>query len=127
MNSSRILSAAIFLRRGAVFPIATSVSGSIENPSSVAILTALKIRRASSPKRSTGSPTALTTPAFKSFMPVDKSTIMALYKPFLLSLPIIFKAIAFIVKSRRLRSSSIFPLNITLSGRRLSEYFSSNR
>ena len=113
-NSSRIRSFEIFANCPAHCFIASLVFSSIEKPSSAEIRIARIMRRASSAKRSFGSPTARIIPAEVSFMPPYRSRSCSetgLY------------ANAFTLKSRRFRSSSIFCPNSTLSGRRASLYF----
>ena len=75
MNSSLTRSAEIFLSRFLCLYRAVKVSFSIENSSSAERRTARSIRKASSENLSSGFPTALMIPCFKSFSPPKRSTI----------------------------------------------------
>ncbi len=117
-NSSRTRSIAMRLRLGACFLIASLVSVSMVKSNSVASRTARMMRSASSLNRSFATPTARIVLSPRSCCPLKKSKMSCFIGSY---------AIAFTVKSRRFKSSSSFLLKVTLSGRRLSEYFSSIR
>lgn len=93
-----------------------AVPSSIRKSSWAANRRARSRRRASSPKRRSGSPTQRMTPAARSARP-PKGSVR----------PEGSQAIAFMVKSRRARSSPRSPVNSTRSGRRWSVYRPSRR
>ena len=117
-NSSRTRSRDIFSSSAASSAMAAAVFVSIAKSSSAEMRTARNIRSASSLKRSFGSPTAAMSLRFISSRPPCMSTSEPVAGSY---------AIALMVKSRRLRSSSSFSLKVTSSGCRAFEYFPSMR
>ncbi len=117
VSSAAIRSLLTWTRFGARARIAASVPSSIENPSWAANRSARRILSASSLNRSSGRPTQRIRPAFRSSWPPNASTrpLSLLY------------AMAFIVKSRRFRSSLRSGVNSTVLGWRPSSYSPSIR
>ncbi len=116
-SSAWMRSALIFLSVAANSRIPSRVICSMLNPSCAANRTPRRIRSASSEKRSVAFPTHRMTRALKSSIPPNMSTrpSFSLY------------AMAFIVKSRRSRSSLKLLVNVTSAGWRLSSYLPSIR
>ena len=123
ISSSRTRSAETASTVGAASRIARSVAGSIVSSSRPANRAARIRRRASSAKRSRGSPTARRTRASRSDWPPTGSTSV----PRPASRSSGSHAIALIVKSRRARSSVSDTPKRTSSGRRRSRYVPSAR
>ena len=122
-SSSRTRSAETEATVGASSRIAASVPGSIASSKRPANRAARMRRRASSAKRSSGSPTARSRRASRSAWPPCGST----NAPRPASRSIGSQAMALIVKSRRARSSVSETPNRTSSGRRRSRYAPSAR
>ena len=116
-SSEKIRSPETFFKSPRFFIMLPAVSLSMENPSLAANLSPLKILRASSSKRRSGSPTQRIIRFSRSYIPLNSSTrpLWGLY------------AKALTVKSLRARSSLKSEVNSTLSGRRWSEYSPSTR
>ena len=96
-----------FFSRGAFPRRAAAVPGSISNPRTAANRSPRKMRRPSSAKRQSGSPTARMSRFFRSACPPKGS----------MTSPVLaFKAMAPMVKSRRARSSSSPTPKVTASG-----------
>ena len=106
LNSSKILSCEILFKNFLFSQIASAVFLSRLNPSFAINLKALKILNASSSIRNFGFPTNLIVLFFKSFKPPKRSITPVFW----------LYAIAFIVKSRRDKSSSIFFTNLISFG-----------
>ncbi len=109
-NSTRIRSTAIFSRLGPICFKAALVCGAISKPSCALNLNARIIRRASSLKRTSASPTARIRFCAISVNPSNKSMMS----------PSLVIAMALIVKSRLFKSSAKLRTKVTLSGRRKS-------
>ena len=116
-SSAWMRSAAMSPSRSLFLWIPAAVFSSMEKPSTAENRSARRMRRASSSKRRSGSPTHRRMPAIKSSCPPKGSRIV----------PSSPSAMALTVKSRRFRSSSRERVKVTVSGRRWSWYAPSQR